>query len=226
RPEVIFKDSPNGLMEPIEHIFLEVHSDYYGSVSEMLGRRKGQAINIRYGDDGTVYAEYLVPTRGTLGFRQPFLTATRGTGIFHTLFHGYEEYRGDLNTQPLGSMVALESGTVTAYALTNLQQRGAFFVVPGDEVYAGQIVGEHIREDELVINVCKTKHLTNHRATPTGITEGLTPPRLLSLDDAIEYLGDDDLLEVTPHSLRLRKRDLRHDMRARMAKRAKFAVGE
>ncbi|MBK7180103.1 MAG: translational GTPase TypA [Chloroflexi bacterium] len=226
RPEVIFKDSPSGLMEPIEHIFLEVHSDYYGSVSEMLGRRKGQAINIRYGDDGTVYAEYLVPTRGTLGFRQPFLTATRGTGIFHTLFHGYEEYRGDLNTQPLGSMVALESGTVTAYALTNLQQRGAFFVVPGDEVYAGQIVGEHIREDELVINVCKTKHLTNHRATPTGITEGLTPPRLLSLDDAIEYLGDDDLLEVTPHSLRLRKRDLRHDMRARMAKRAKFAVGE
>lgn len=225
RPEVIFKEGDDGLLEPIEHMFLEVHTDYYGAVSEMLGRRRGQASAIRYGEDGTVYAEFLVPTRGTLGFRQPFLTATRGTGIFHSLFHGYEPYRGEINTLDLGSMVALESGTVSAYALVNLQQRGAFFVRPGDEVYAGQIVGEHIREDELVVNVCKTKHLTNHRATPTGITDGLIPPRILSLDDAIEYLGDEDLLEVTPQSLRLRRRELRHDARQRAIKRAKYAVG-
>jgi GTP-binding protein len=224
RPEVIFKEGDDGLLEPIEHMFLEVHTDYYGAVSEMLGRRRGQASAIRYGEDGTVYAEFLVPTRGTLGFRQPFLTATRGTGIFHSLFHGYEPYRGEINTLDLGSMVALESGIVSAYALVNLQQRGAFFVRPGDEVYSGQIVGEHIREDELVVNVCKTKHLTNHRATPTGITDGLTPPRLLSLDDAIEYLGDEDLLEVTPQSLRLRRRELRHDMRQRASKRAKYAL--
>lgn len=222
RPEVIFKDSDEGVLEPIEHMFLEVHTDYYGAVSEMLGRRRGQVSAIRYGEDGTVYAEFLVPTRGTLGFRQPFLTATRGTGIFHSLFHGYEPYRGEINSLDLGSMVALESGTVSAYALVNLQQRGAFFVRPGDEVYAGQIVGEHIREDELVVNVCKTKHLTNHRATPTGIADGLIPPRIMSLDDAIEYLGDEDLLEVTPQSLRLRRRELRHDARQRAIKRAKY----
>jgi len=223
RPEVIFKEGPDGnLLEPVEHLFLEVHSDYLGIVSEMLGRRRGQAIGIRYGEDGTVYAEYLVPTRGMLGMRQPFLTATRGTGIFHTLFHGYEPFYGEMSTQELGSMVSLESGPVSAYALVNLQQRGTFFIQVGEEVYSGQVVGQHIREDELVVNVCRTKHLTNHRATPTGITDSLTPPRVLSLDDAIEYLGPDDLLEVTPESLRIRKKELRHDIRQRDAKRTRM----
>lgn len=224
RPEVIFKEGENGdLLEPIEHLFLEVHNDYLGAVSEMLGRRRGRAIAIRYGEDGTVYAEYLVPTRGLLGMRQPFLTATRGTGIFHTLFHGYEPYLGEISTQEFGSMVSLETGTVSAYALVGLQQRGTFFVQIGEEVYSGQVVGQHVREDELVVNVCRTKHLTNHRATPTGIAESLTPPRILSLDDAIEYLSGDELLEVTPDSLRVRKKELKHDIRQREAKRAKFA---
>ncbi len=224
RPEVIFKNGENGeLLEPIEHLFLEVHNDYLGAVSEMLGRRRGRAIAIRYGEDGTVYAEYLVPTRGLLGMRQPFLTATRGTGIFHTLFHGYEPYLGEISTQEFGSMVSLETGTVSAYALVGLQQRGIFFVQIGEEVYSGQVVGQHVREEELVVNVCRTKHLTNHRATPTGIAESLTPPRILSLDDAIEYLSGDELLEVTPDSLRVRKKELRHDVRQREAKRAKFA---
>ena len=224
RPEVIFKETDEGLMEPMEHLFLEVHSDYYGSISEMLGRRRGQVTSIRYGDDGTVYAEYIVPTRGMLGFRQPFLTATRGTGISHTLFHGFEPVKGAITTQELGSLVALESGMVTAYALTNLAQRGTFFVKPGDEVYAGQVVGENIREEELVVNVCRLKQLTNHRAAPTSITEGLTPSRVMSLDDAIEYLNDDDLLEVTPTSLRIRKRTLKHDLRAKESKRVKVAA--
>ncbi len=224
RPEVIFKETDEGLAEPMEQLFLEVHTDYYGAVSEMLGRRRGQIVNIRYGDDGTVYAEYIVPTRGMLGFRQPFLTATRGTGISHTLFHGYEPVKGDITTQDLGSLVALESGMVTAYALTGLSQRGTFFVKPGDQVYAGQVVGENIRDDELVVNVCRQKQLTNHRAAPTAITEGLTPARIMSLDDAIEHLNDDDLLEVTPASLRIRKRELRHDMRQKQAKRSKVAA--
>lgn len=223
RPEVIFKESASGeTLEPVEHVFLEVHNDYLGAVSEMLGRRRAQTTSIRYGDDGTVYAEYLVPTRGILGFRQPFLTATRGTGIFHALFHGYEPFLGEMNTQEMGSMVSLETGTVSAYALLNLQQRGTFFIRPGDEVYAGQVVGQHIREDELVVNVCRTKHLTNHRATPQSVADSLTPPRILSLDDAIEYLDKDDLLEATPASLRIRKKELRHDVRQKLAKRARF----
>jgi GTP-binding protein len=188
----------------------------------MLGRRRGLLSDIRYGEDGTVYTEYLVPTRGMLGFRQPFLTATRGTGIFHTLFHGYEPYKGEIDMQENGSLVAMESGDVAAYALQHLTQRGAFFIMPSDAVYAGQVVGQHIRDDEeLVINVCKTKTLTKVRSGPTAIVEALTTPRLMSLDDSIQYLGPDELLEVTPQSLRIRKKELRHDVRQKSIKRAK-----
>ncbi len=222
RPEVIFKSGELGeVLEPIEHLFLEVHNDYLGAVSEMLGRRRGRVINIRYGDDDTVYVEYLVPTRGVLGFRQPFLTATRGTGIYHTLFQDYEPFQGEIDTIDTGSLVSMETGPVSAYALTNLQQRGAFFVRPGDEVYSGQIVGENPRDEDLVVNVCKTKHLTNHRAGQSGLEEGLNVARQMSLDDCIEYLNDDDLLEVTPLSLRLRKRELRHEIRLKTIKRNK-----
>lgn len=221
KPEVIFRDGPDGLREPLEHVYLEVGGDYLGAVSEMVGRRKGSLINMRYGEDGTVYAEYLVPTRGLLGFRQPFLIATRGTGIFHTLFHGYEPYLGDINTRDRGSLVALETGQVTSYALMNLQERGILFVTPEDQVYAGQVVGQYSREDDLVVNVCKTKHLTNHRKSFAEINVGLTPPRILSLDEAIDYLDVDELLEVTPHALRVRKKQLDHNVRQRAAKQAK-----
>jgi GTP-binding protein len=221
KPEVIFKDGPQGRLEPIEHVYLEVANDYLGPVSEMMGRRKANLLDIRYGEDGTVYGEYLVPTRGLLGFRQPFLIATRGTGIFHTLFHGYERYQGDINTRDRGSLVALETGQVTSYALMNLQERGIMFVTPEDHVYAGQVVGQYTRDDDLVVNVCKTKHLTNHRKSFAEINVGMTPARILSLDDAIDYLDTDELLEVTPHSLRVRKRELDHNVRQRAAKQAK-----
>jgi GTP-binding protein len=179
--------------------------------------------DVRYGEDGTVYGEYFVPTRGMLGFRQPFLTATRGTGIVHTLFHGYEPFLGDIDTRETGSLVALEAGLVSSYALTNLQERGRLFVKPGDEVYGGMVVGQYVRDDELVVNVCKTKVLTGHRATTAGgIDPGLVPPRIMSLDEAIEYLSSDELLEVTPQSLRIRKKELRHDIRQRALKRAKY----
>lgn len=224
RPEVIFHDGPNGVEEPIEQVFLEVHQDYWGSIAEMLGKRRGQAINLKYGDDGTVYAEYLVPTRGILGFRQPFLTATRGTGIYNTLFHAYEAYAGDIEHHELGSLVSLETGVVSAYALQHLTSRGSFFLKPTEDVYAGQVVGEHIRDDELVINVCRTKNLTGHRAVPKAIVDALPPPTIMSLDQAIEYLHDDELLEVTPDNLRIRKKELRHSERQKLAKRAKYEV--
>jgi GTP-binding protein len=221
RPEVIFRQTENGLQEPVEQLFLEVHNDYLGAVSELLGRRRGLMQTIRYGEDGTVYAEYLVPTRGVLGFRQPFLTATRGTGIYHTLFHGYEAYMGDIEASDFGSLVAMETGTVSFYALSNLTQRGTFFIEPGQEIYSGQVVGQHIREDELVVNVCKTKTLSAVRTGPTAIVEALSPPRIMSLDDAIEYLHEDELLEATPSALRIRKKELNHAIRQREIKRAK-----
>jgi GTP-binding protein len=221
KPEVIFKDGPEGLREPVEHVYLEVNGDYLGAVSEMIGRRRGNLLNMRYGEDGTVYAEYLVPTRGLLGFRQPFLIATRGTGIFHTLFHGYEPFLGEINTRDRGSLVALETGQVTSYALTNLQERGILFVTSEDRVYAGQVVGQYSRDDDLVVNVCKTKHLTNHRKSFAEINVGLTPPRILSLDEAIDYLGVDELLEATPKFLRVRKKELNHDVRQKASKRSK-----
>jgi GTP-binding protein len=224
RPEVIYRDSPQGLLEPVEKVYIDVHTDYLGAVSELLGRRRGQMVNIHYGNEDNVSVEYLVPTRGMLGFRQPFLTTTRGTGIFNTLFHGYEPFMGEVDVQDNGSLVSLETGVVSGYALQALVQRGTFFVSPGDEVYAGQVVGQHIRNEELVVNVCKTKNLTNHRGAPTSIVEGLAPPRNMSLDDAIDYLGKDELLEITPKSLRIRKSALKHDVRQKTAKKARMAV--
>jgi GTP-binding protein len=224
RPEVIYRDSPEGLLEPVEKVYIDVHTDYLGAVSELLGRRRGQMVNIHYGTEDNVSVEYLVPTRGMLGFRQPFLTTTRGTGIFNSLFHGYELFMGEVDVQDSGSMVSLETGVVVGYALQHLVQRGAFFVSPGDEVYAGQVVGQHIRYEELVVNVCKAKNLTNHRGAPTSIVEGLAPPRNMSLDDAIDYLGKDELLEITPKSLRIRKKFLKHDVRQKGAKKARMAM--
>jgi GTP-binding protein len=221
RPEVIFRDSHQGLLEPVEELFLEVDNDYLGVVAELLGKRRGLLREISYGEDGTVYCQYHVPTRGMLGFRQMFLTATRGAGIYHTLFHDYLPYLGDIDTQENGSLVSLEQGKVAAYALQHLTQRGTFFVMPGEQVYGGQVVGQHIRNEDLVINVCRTKHLTGHRAVPTAIVEALSTPRLMSLDQSIEYLSGDELLEVTPDSLRIRKKVLRHDLRMKADKKAK-----
>jgi GTP-binding protein len=221
KPEVIFRQINQGVQEPVEHVFIEVANDYLGAVSELVSNRQGRFLDLRYGEDSSVYAEYHVPTRGMLGFRQPFLTLTRGTGIFHTLFHDYQPIAGEIGDREFGSLIALETGTVKAYALEHLQQRGIFFVEPGDEVYVGQVVGQNIRHEDLVINVCKAKNATGHRATPKSIADSLAPATILSLDDAIEYLSLDELLEVTPTSLRIRKKDLNHDRRMREEKRKK-----
>ncbi len=221
QPEVIFREGENGLEEPIDEVFLEIPSDYLGAISEMMGKRKARLQETRYGEDGTVYNTYFVPTRGMLGFRQPFLTSTRGTGVYHTLFHSYEKHTGEIDAQPHGSMVSLETGSITPYALQSLEQRGTFFVKPTDEVYLGQVVGQHIRDDDLVVNVCKAKHITNHRASTKDVTETMRAPRNMSLDDAIDYLGSDELLEVTPGALRLRKRVLDHNSREKAEKNSK-----
>ncbi len=221
QPEVIYRENEGKQEEPFEEVYIEVPSDVVGPVAEMLGRRKARMLDTRHADDGTVHSTYRVPTRGMLGFRQPFLTATRGNGIFHGVFDAYDDFAGPIETREFGSLVSQEHGPATTYALTNLKQRGTFFIPPGTEVYAGQVVGQHIREDDLTINVCRAKVGTGHRTKPTGDDEQLPPHREMSLDDTLEYLHADELLEVTPNSLRIRKKELTHHLREKAAKRQK-----
>ena len=221
QPEVIYRDGPGGRQEPFEEVYVEVPSQNLGAVSEMLGRRRGKLTDMRHTDSGIVHCTYLSPTRGMLGFRQLFLTATRGNGIYHTLFHEYGTFAGAIETQDFGSLITGETGSASAYALTNLKQRGTFFLPPGTEVYDGQVIGQHIRSGDLVVNPCKRKPGTGHRATQTAEAEVLAPHRQLSLDDAIEYLNADELLEATPMALRIRKKELRHHLRDRDARQSK-----
>ena len=220
QPEVIYRDTPEGRQEPFEEVYIEVPADHQGTVSEMLGRRRGRLADVRHTDSGVVHNTWVVPTRGMLGFRQPFLTATRGEGIHHSLFHEYGPMVGAIDTAAFGSLVSSFTGPATAYALTNLKQRGTFFVPPGTEVYDGQVIGEHIRDGDLAVNPIRRKPGTGPRSKPTQDAEQLPPHRKLSLDDAIEYLSADELLEVTPESLRLRKRELVQVIRERAVKRA------
>ncbi|MFP6592660.1 MAG: EF-Tu/IF-2/RF-3 family GTPase, partial [Candidatus Latescibacterota bacterium] len=224
QPEVIYHEGDNGVEEPFEEVYIEVAKENLGAVSEMLGRRRGRLTDMRHTDAGMVHCTYVVPTRGMLGFRNPFLTSTRGNGIYHTLFHEYAPFAGAIDTQDFGSLVSGDTGVTSAYSLTNLKQRGTFFIPPGTEIYDGQVIGQHIRSGDLVVNPTKRKPGTGHRAAPTGEDEQLPPHRILSLDDAIEYLNADELLEATPGSLRIRKKELKQHLREKVARKAKFAV--
>jgi GTP-binding protein len=221
KPEVILKEVEGKTFEPVEEVQIEVAEAHVGSVIEMLGKRKGMMTNLSVDDDGTNRLTYLVPTRGLLGFRSAFLTATRGTGILHSLFFGYEPHYGDFEGRDVGSLVNLEVGSSTAYALDNAQQRGALFISPGVEVYEGMIIGRHSRPGDLAINVTKRKQLTNFRADGADDAVRLTPPIDMSLDNAIEYISEDELVEVTPKSIRLRKKILDTESRQKITKRAK-----
>jgi GTP-binding protein len=221
RPEVIMMKGADGtILEPYEECHIEVSEAHMGTVIELLGKRRGLMTNMHQGGDGSTYLTYIVPTRGLLGFRYQFLTATQGTGQMHSLFHGYQPYAGAFEQKELGSVVNIEAGTATAYAIRNAEDRAALFVEPGTEVYEGMVVGEHIRNEDLLYNITRKKQLTNVRAARAEILVALTPARKMSLDECIEYLGDDELLEVTPDSLRIRKRILKADDRARLQKRA------
>ncbi len=214
KPEVIYsEDSRTGeILEPVEEVQIEVADGMIGTVVELLGARRGQMLNMQT-ENGTTYLNYLVPTRGLLGFRSRFMTATSGMGQIHALFYGYEPLAGPIQGRQFGSLVAFEAGTAVAYGLDNAQLRGSLFIGPGVEVYEGMVVGEHQRPGDLPINVCKTKHLTNHRAKMENERIMLTPPRVMSLDDCIDFLAEDELLEVTPASLRIRKRILNNELR-------------
>jgi len=224
RPEVILQIDPSGkTLEPFEDVHIETSQESVGTVIENLSKRRGELQNMIESTSGTTLLSFIVPTRGMLGFRYQFLTATRGLGIMNTRFHEYAPSVGAIATRSRGSLVAWESGSTTTFALKNAEERGTLFVGPGTEVYGGMVVGEHQRPGDLDVNVCKTKHLTNMRKSVRDIEVRLSPYRNLSLDEALEYLADDELLEVTPDNLRIRKRILDSTTRGRESKRAKTA---
>lgn len=217
KPEVILKKINEKWHEPVEIVEVEVSEEFQGSVVELLGQRKGQMVDMEL-KDGSVHYTYRVPTRGLIGFRQQFLTATRGEGLIHTLFGGYEPHFGHIHTRDHGSLVAWEPGEATSYGLHAAQERGTLFIKPNTEVYEGMVIGQHIRENDLDVNVCKKKQLTNFRAAGSDDSLRLEPPKNLSLDDALEYLAEDELLEVTPKDYRIRKRILPKNQRRRYQK--------
>lgn len=225
RPKVIFKEDHNGkTLEPYEEVHIETSNDTSGAVIEMLGKRKGEMTNMVESGNDNVMITFIVPSRGILGFRYHFLTATRGLGLMNTIFHGYQPMAGKIHSRSRGSLVAFETGTATTFGLKNAEARGILFIKPTVEVYGGMVVGEHQRPGDLDVNVAKSKALTNMRSQIKDDEVRLTTPRELSLDEAIEYLSDDELLEVTPENLRIRKRTLDATRRGREAKRAKEAV--
>jgi len=227
RPEVIFHESEDGTMlEPYEEVYIETSPETVGAVIEMLGGRRGQMLDMQDTKDGHVRLVYVVPVRGMLGFRYQFLTATRGTGVMNTLFHGYDEMSGAVTTRSNGSLIAWESGLTSTYGLKNAEERGVLFYGAGVDVYEGMVVGEYSRPGDLTLNVCKKKHLTNMRSSNKDIEIRLTTPRQMSLDEAIEYLAEDELLEVTPQSYRIRKRILDSEERGKQTKLEKEAALE
>ena len=225
RPDVILKEDDRGkTLEPFEDVFIETSPETVGVVVEMLGSRRGVMQNMINTNENSVRLEFLVPTRGLLGFRSHFLSATHGAGVIHTLFHGYLPLVGVINGRSSGSLVSWETGITTTFGLKNAEVRGSLFCEAGAEVYAGMVIGEHQRPGDLDVNVCKKKHLTNMRAAGSDIEVRLTPPRRMSLDEAIEYLVDDELLEVTPKNYRIRKRLLSAHARGRLNKSSKKAA--
>lgn len=223
RPQVIFKkDSKTGeTLEPMEIAIIEVPEEYVGSVMEKLCSRKGEIQNMDTRSTGMTHLEIKIPSRGLIGYRSEFLTDTNGNGIMNQLFSGYEPYKGEIQTRSRGSIVVHETGTTTGYGLWNTQDRGRLFVGPGVEVYEGMIVGECAKDEDIVCNVCKKKHVTNTRASGSDEALKLVPPTTLSLEQSMEFLADDELLEVTPKSIRLRKTILNKELRLKAENRAK-----
>ena len=221
RPEVIYKTINGQLCEPMELLIIEVPEQYVGSVIEKLGSRKGELENMGSRNGGATHLEFKIPARGLIGYRSEFMTDTNGNGIMNQLFAGYEPYKGDIQTRERGSIVVHETGTSTGYGLFNTQDRGRLFIGPGVEVYEGMIVGECSRNEDIVCNVCKKKQMTNTRAAGSDDALRLVPHSTLSLEQSMEFIKDDELLEVTPESLRLRKRVLSKEQRMKQMFRKK-----
>ena len=206
KPKVIFRELKGKKTEPIELATIDVGNDFVGVVIEMMGTRKGEMRDMTQGTDGYTRLEFKVPARGLIGFRNQFMTETRGTGILNHSFYEYEYYKGDLNHKKRGALIAMETGVSTAYSVFSFQPRGVFFIGGNVEVYKGMIIGEHSKAMDLVVNVCKGKKLTNVRSSSSDDAIKLTPARKFSLEQALEYIEDDELLEITPSSMRMRKK--------------------
>jgi GTP-binding protein TypA/BipA len=221
KPEVLLRELDGVRSEPVERVAIDVPVDYIGVVTQLLALRKGRLQQMVNHGTGWARMEYLVPARGLIGFRTEFLTETRGTGILHHVFEGWEPWHGELRTRPTGSLVADRRGQATDYAIQTLQERGSLFIQPGDELYEGMVVGENARSEDLDVNASKPKKLTNVRAASAEINVRLIPPRILSLEQALEFIRDDEAVEVTPRSIRLRKLELSTSKRQTAASRAK-----
>ena len=220
RPEaIVIEDESGQKFEPFEEVHIDVNQEYVGAVVEMLGQRRGQMTDMRNNNDGTVHLTFTIPTRGLLGFRYRFLNATHGKGVLNSFYIDKRPLEGTVVNRNSSSITAIEEGIATTFGLKNAEQRGILFISPGDEVYEGMVVGETPRPQDLAINVTKRKHLTNMRQSIRDLDERLDPPRQMSLDEMIEYLGPDDLLEVTPQNLRIRKRILNTHDRMRFDKK-------
>jgi GTP-binding protein len=223
QPEVILKEIEGRLCEPYERLTVTVTEEYLGPVVEMLGRRRAEMQNMDYLPNGDVSVEFSVPTRGLIGFRTDLMTETKGTGVVNTEFDGYRPFAGTIQVAKGGSLVATETGSTTPFGLHNAEPRGRLFIGPGVEVYEGMVVGQHVREGDLDVNVCKRKHLTNMRSSTAEEGIRLTPPIAMSLDRSLEYIGSDELVEVTPRAIRIRKRTLDKNQRRREEKQAELA---
>ena len=218
KAEVIYHTDENGKkLEPMERAYIDVDDEYAGNVIQKLGERKGELLNMHSNGSGSTRLEFLIPARGLIGYRGEFLTDTKGTGVLNTIFENYGPYKGDIQYRKQGSLIAFEAGEAITYGLFNAQERGTLFIGPGEKVYAGMVIGQNGKAEDIELNVCKTKKLTNTRSSSADEALKLTPPRILSLEQCLEFIDTDELLEVTPKSLRIRKKILDPTLRKRAA---------
>ncbi|MCB0860236.1 MAG: translational GTPase TypA, partial [Solirubrobacterales bacterium] len=221
QPRVLTREIDGTMHEPMERLVIDVPEEHVGQVTQLLAARKGRMENMTAQSDSWTRLDYVIPARGLVGFRTEFLTETRGTGILHSIFEGWEPWAGDITTRATGSLVADRQGATASFALFGLQERGAMFVGPGEDVYEGMIVGEHARANDLDVNAVKEKQLTNMRSSTSDVLVRLTPPKPLTLESAIEFLRSDECVEITPNSIRLRKVDLDKNDRVKAARKIK-----
>ena len=227
RPEVVIIENEAGeKQEPYENVTIDIEEQHQGPVMEQMGLRKGDLTNMIPDGKGRIRLEYTIPARGLIGFRTRFLTETRGAGIASSYAAGYEPWTGEIEYRTNGSLVADRAGSATPFAMINLQERGTFFVQPGAEVYEGMIVGENSRADDMDVNITKEKKLTNMRAASSDSFENLVPPRKLTLEESLEFAGEDECVEVTPEIVRIRKVILESNERVRQARRELFEANE
>jgi GTP-binding protein len=219
RPKVLFKGEGASKQEPYEYLVIDVAEEYVGTVMEKLGPRKGEMLNMAPQRGGHVRLEFLIPARGLLGYRSEFLSDTRGTGLLTHTFHGYGDFKGEIPGRVNGALISMEQGETVAYAMVNVQERGVLFLNPGVKVYEGMVIGAHSRPTDLAVNPCKKKHLNNIRSSNAEEAIVLTPPRLMSLEQTLEFLEEDEILEVTPENLRIRKKLLSENDRKRAGKK-------